>query len=311
MLYTEIGGKKISKMTLGTVQLGMNYGIANENGQPKEEQSMEMLGAALESGVNSLDTARAYGNSEDVLGHFLAGVENKPFITTKVPMIEDGTDAEVEKFIVESAEASLQRLGVNKVDNIMLHNAANLRFKPELCAKTMQGLIKRGYTDMVGVSVYTAEDIRLMFNYPEYTATQIPMSIFDQRLINDGTVDELSRRGYTVFVRSVFLQGLFFLDPEKITDPILCEHAKNRIIKLREFAEKEGMSIAEMAISFMRDIPGIASLVLGADTKEQVAANAAYFSAPSVSEDTAAAIRETFRDVNIPEIMKVLSRPKK
>ena len=108
MLYTEIGGKKISKMTLGTVQLGMNYGIANENGQPKEEQSMEMLGAALESGVNSLDTARAYGNSEDVLGHFLAGVENKPFITTKVPMIEEGTDAEVEKFIVESAEASLQ-----------------------------------------------------------------------------------------------------------------------------------------------------------------------------------------------------------
>lgn len=164
---------------------------------------------------------------------------------------------------------------------------------------------------MVGVSVYTAEDIRLMFNYPEYTATQIPMSIFDQRLINDGTVDELSGRGYTVFVRSVFLQGLFFLDPEKITDPILCEHAKPRIIKLREFAEKEGMSIAEMAISFMRDIPGIASLVLGADTKEQVAANAAYFAAPSVSEETAAGIRETFRDVNIPEIMKVLSRPKK
>lgn len=311
MLFTEIGGKKISKMTLGTVQLGMNYGIANENGQPAEEQSMEMLGAALDSGVSSLDTARAYGNSEDVLGHFLAGVENKPFITTKVPGIEEGTDAEVEKFIIESAETSLEKLGVSKVDNIMLHNADNLLFKPELCAKTMNGLIKRGYTDMVGVSVYTADDIKLMLNYPEYTATQIPMSIFDQRLINDGTVDELTRRGYAVFVRSVFLQGLFFLDPEKITDPILCEHAKPRIVKLREFAEKEGMSIAEIAISFMRDIPGITSLVLGADTKEQVLANAAYFAAPSVSEETAAGIRETFKDVNIPEIMKVLSRPKK
>ena len=104
---------------------------------------------------------------------------------------------------------------------------------------------------------------------------------------------------------------MFFLDPEKITDSILCEHAKPRIIKLREYAEKEGMSIAEMAISFMRDVPGVTSLVLGADTSEQVKANARYFEAPAISEATTALIKETFKNVDIPEIMKVLSRPKK
>ena len=311
MLYTEISGKIVSKMTLGTVQLGMNYGIANDNGQPPEEQSRDMLKSALESGVNSLDTARAYGNSEDVLGRFLAGVDNKPYITTKVPGIEEGSDAEVEKWIITNVETSLEKLGVSKVDNIMLHNGVNLRYKPDVCARVMGDLVKRGYTDIVGASVYTADEIREILRHEQYTVTQIPMSIFDQRLINDGSVEELRRRSFTVFVRSVFLQGVFFLDPEKITDPILCDHAKPRIIKLREYAEKEGMSIAEMAISFMRDVPGVTSLVLGADTSEQVKANARYFEAPAISEATTALIKETFKNVDIPEIMKVLSRPKK
>lgn len=311
MIYTEFSDKKISKMSLGTVQLGMNYGIANDAGQPCEAQSFEMLSAALAAGINSLDTARVYGNSEDVLGaYFRASGCDLPYITTKVPQITAESDAETERLMIEYVEESLEKLGVKKVDNLMLHNASNLTYKGDLCARVMTDFVKRGYTDTVGASVYNADDVKEIFKYDCYTSTQIPVSIFDQRLIADGTIEELRRRGFAVFVRSVFLQGVFFLDPEKITDPILVEHAKPKIIKLREFAEDEGMSIAELAISFMRDVPGITSLVLGADTSAQVAANAEYFNVPSLSEKNAAMIRETFRDVNIPEIMKVLSRPK-
>lgn len=311
MKFKTICGAKVSEMSLGTVQLGMNYGIANNAGQPKEEQSFDMLRAALANGVSSLDTARAYGNSEDVLGKFLKTVEKKPFITTKVPEFNADGDKEIEKFIIENVETSLSKLGVSKVNNIMLHNSHNLFYNADKTAEVMKSLIGRGYCDMVGASVYTAEDICEMLKHPEYTATQIPMSIFDQRLIVGGVVEELRKRDFTVFVRSVFLQGVFFLDPEKITDPILAEYAKPKIEKLREYAEKEGMSIAEIAISFMRDVPGITSLVLGADTPEQVLSNAKYFDAPSVSEETTKAIKETFSDVNIPKIMEVLSRPKK
>lgn len=311
MIYTEIADKKISKMSLGTVQLGMNYGIANEAGQPCEEESFDMLSAALSAGINSLDTARVYGNSEDVLGNYFKSTgSNVPFITTKVPQISEGSDAEIERTMIEYVETSLEKLGVKKVDNLMLHNASNLRFKGDLCARVMSDFVKRGYTDMVGASVYTADDVTEMLKYDVYTSTQIPMSIFDQRLICDGTVEKLRRRNCCVFVRSVFLQGVFFLDPDKITDPLLLEYAKPKIVKLRELAEKEGMSIAALAISFMRDVPGITSLVLGADTSEQVRANSEYFSAPSLSEETTAKIKEEFSDVNIPEIMKVLSRPK-
>lgn len=310
MKFTEVCGAKVSQMSLGTVQLGMNYGIANDNGQPKEETSFEMLKCALDSGITSLDTARAYGNSEDVLGKFLKNVADKPYITTKVPTFEEGSDADIEKHIITNVETSLEKLGVKKVNNIMLHNSFNLEYKAGITAKYMGELVKRGYCDIVGASVYTADDVHRIFEHEEYTVTQIPMSIFDQRLITSGVVKELEDRNFTVFVRSVFLQGVFFLDPEKITDPILVEYAKPKIIKLREYAEKEGMSIAEMAISFMRDVPGITSLVLGADTADQVLANAKYFEAPSISEATTAAIKETFKDVNIPKIMEVLSRPK-
>lgn len=312
MKYTEIKGKKISAMSLGTVQLGMNYGIANNGGQPKEEQSFEMLECALENGITSFDTARAYGNSEEVLGKFFKTRKgNMPFITTKVIDIEGENDAEIEKSVVSCLETSLEKLSLPKVNCVMLHRASSLVKNGDGVAKAMEGLVKRGYTDTVGASVYTGDELENMFRYDVYTATQIPMSIFDQRLIVSGMTDKLADRGITVFVRSVFLQGLFFLDPDKITDPILSEHAAPKIRLLRECAEHEGMSIAELAISYMRDIRGVTSLVLGADTAEQVKANAAYFETASVGEETADKIKKAFSSVNIPEIMKVLSRPKK
>ena len=312
MHYTDKAGKKITAMSLGTVQLGMNYGIANEGGQPKEEQSFEMLKAALESGITSLDTARAYGNSEEVLGKFFKTLKgDMPFITTKVIDITGETESEVEKSVVSCIETSLEKLGLPKVNCVMLHQADSLVKSGDYVAKAMEGLVKRGYTDIVGASVYTGEELENMFKYDVYTATQIPMSIFDQRLIASGMTDKLADRGITVFVRSVFLQGLFFLDPDKITDPILLEHAAPKIRLLRECAEHEGMSIAELAISYMRDVRGVTSLVLGADTADQVKANAAYFETKSVSEETADTIKKAFASVNIPEIMKVLSRPKK
>ena len=311
MKYTEVAGAKISGMSLGTVQLGMDYGIANDGGQPDLEQSFSMLSAALCGGITSLDTARAYGEAEDVLGAFFKTYSGPiPFLTTKVPQFDLDNDRDIEAHIVESVETSLEKLGVKRVNCILLHHPSNLYKKAQVTARCMEGLIQRGYTDLIGASVYTGEEVAEMLRYPVYTATQVPMSILDQRLIASGTIAALRERKVVTFVRSVFLQGLFFLDPEKMTDPLLLEYAKPKILQLREFAEEENMSIAQLAIAYMRDVPGITSLVLGADTKEQVAENLQYFDVPPVREETRHRIEAAFADVNIPEIMKVLSRPK-
>ncbi len=311
MKNTTVAGKSISKMSLGTVQFGLHYGIANDVGKPPEEQSFEMIKAALDGGVTSVDTARAYGDSEDIIGrYFKENPENIPFISTKVPPFPEADVSLLEKHIIESVETSLEALGLKKVENIMLHNGVSLFRYGDETAKIMGSLVKRGYCDMVGASVYDAKEIDKMLTYEEYTSTQVPMSIFDQRLINGGYIEKLADRGYTTFVRSVFLQGLFFLDPEKITDEILIRHALPGIKKIREISEKEGMSIVELAIAFLRDYPGVTSLVLGSDNAEQVRANIRCFDAHPLSEETVSILKTTFADVNIPEIMKVLSRPK-
>ena len=304
--------RNFSPMTLGTVQLGMNYGIANEAGKPSLEKSFAILRTALSGRVNTLDTARAYGNSEEVIGQFLKTWEGEtPNLVTKIRKLQGETEKELTAFAVESVEGSLQDLGVNKVSAIMLHGAKDPIIHGAACARAMQYLLDKGYTDRVGVSVYTAEDIRGMLPFDTFSVTQVPMSIFDQQLIADGSVAALKERGYEVFVRSVFLQGLFFLDPEKMTDPILLEHAAPKIRLLREIARAEGLTVAQLAIAFMRDQAGVTSLVLGADTPLQVEENMAYFDAPTLGSDLLTRLRAEFATVDIPAIMQVLSRPKK
>lgn len=299
-------------MTLGTVQLGLDYGIANDAGKPSEEKSYSILRAALEGGVNTLDTARAYGDSEQVIGRFLKTWEGKmPNIITKVPKMQGSTPKELEKFVTESVEKSMENLGVNKLSAVMLHGAKDPSIHGQACVDAVKALIDHGYTDRVGVSVYTADDIDNMLAYDLFSVTQVPMSIFDQRLIVSGSVAKLAQRDYTVFVRSVFLQGLFFLDPNTMDDPILLEHAAPRIRVLRQIAAGEGMTVAQLAIAFMRDCAGVTSLVLGADTPEQVQSNMEYFNTPKLSDFTMQVLRKEFEDVDITEVMKVLSRPKK
>ena len=302
---------KISPMTLGTVQLGMNYGIANNAGKPDEEKSFSILQSALEGGVTALDTARAYGDSELVIGRFLKQWQGKtPEIITKIPTLQGSSPKELEKFVTESAEQSLQRLGVNKLSAVMLHGAKDPIIHGKACADAMKALVDHNYTDHVGVSVYVAEDIEAMLQYDIFSLTQVPMSIFDQRLITGGWIDRLAQRDYTVFVRSVFLQGLFFLNPDTMTDPILLEQAAPKLRTLQKIAAEKNMTVAQLAIAFIRDCPGVTSLVLGADTPEQVQNNIAYFDAPKLDDDTLCFLRREFADVDIPEIMKVLSRPK-
>ena len=205
----------------------------------------------------------------------------------------------------------MQNLGVNKLSAVMLHGAKDPIIHGKACADAVKGLIDHGYTERVGVSVYGADDIDGMLPYDVFSVTQVPMSIFDQRLIAGGSVAKLAQRDYTVFVRSVFLQGLFFLDPDAMDDPILMEHAAPRIRTLRQIAAGEGMTVAQLAIAFMRDCVGVTSLVLGADTPEQVKSNIEYFNTPKLSEFTMQVLRKEFEDVDIPAIMQVLSRPKK
>jgi aryl-alcohol dehydrogenase-like predicted oxidoreductase len=214
----------------------------------------------------------------------------------------------VERTIMESVELSLSRLNVKKVGCILLHCANDMTRHGSVVPETLKQLIHLGYTDIVGVSVYTGDEVAEMIENDLYQAIQIPMSLFDQRLIRQGLVRKLRDRSICVFVRSVFLQGLFFLDPDHMKNLDLERCASLHLRLLRRFAERAGMSVAQFAISYIRDIPGVTSLVLGADTPEQVLENIALIDGPEIDESIRSEAGEAFREVGFEAIMEALQK---
>lgn len=316
MEYRLINGKSVSQISLGTVQLGMNYGIANNAGRPSEEKSFEMLSTALSNGITAIDTARLYGESEDVLGRFFAGYKGKmPFITTKYKCLldENATYAQVESEVFSSVETSLEKLGLEKIDCLLLHNTpVNGILHGEKIAKAFTKLKEQKLVDITGFSMARfSSELGIMLELGDaFQAVQVPMNIFDLRVLKEGYLDKLIKKNIHVFVRSVFFQGLFFLDPSNMRTPELQSLAGPYLMKLREIANGENMSVPELAIAFIRDLGGVTSLVLGADTKEQVASNIAYINTPKISDRGWADIIEVMKDVDILGIMAELAKPK-
>ena len=290
---------KLSKLTLGTVQLGMNYGINNQSGMPDEQKSFEILRTALDGGVTVLDTASNYGCSEDVIGKFLSNYSGEhPTIVTKfeISNAPSLTVKEAERNLRNEIENSLERLYLSKLPFLLYHDETEFDRWTDRLEDVFRRLIAEGLVDKVGVSIQTSSVIGKILSSDLYEAIQVPMNIFDTSLVRDGFIGKLKNAGVCVFVRSVFLQGLFFKNPDDLPDGVL-QSAKGPLKQLKKFAQDEGMSIAELAFSFIRDIDGISSLVLGAETPEQVKQNLTLQNAKVISKAVREEIMSIFSDI--------------
>ena len=304
-------GRSFSQMSLGTVQLGLDYGIANADGKPDFERSCAVLQAAIEGGVTALDTAASYGNSEKVLGGYFRayGGRENVFITTKFGLNMPGApETAVRDAIRRSLAKSLENLGVDRVDCLMLHRAEDYDDHGDAIAKALSELKSEGVIGCAGISIYHPESLDKPLRADVFSLVQAPMNMFDHALRESGKIEELRRRGMALIIRSVFLQGLFFLDPDGIADEALAAAAGEKLRMIRELAAREDMTVAQLAIAYIRDMPGVTSLVLGAEKPEQVRQNLAYF---GEGEGALSQAGRKFIDENcaadIPQIMKALS----
>lgn len=308
MQYRKFRGKEISAMSLGTVQLGMRYGIANQTGQPSMEDSFQLLSRAMERGVNAVDTSRDYGTSEDVLGAFFRAIEAPPFVTTKFNIRrKDGEDASIEREIEESLRVSLERLGLDRVGCLLLHNGMDMLRLERPIMRAFRRILDGGKAEFAGMSVYRPEEVERFLSLDELSVIQVPMSVFDQKLISGGYIERLAAAGKAVFVRSVFLQGLCFMDPDDMRIPELAECAGPYLVKLREYAAAEGIGVGQLCVSFIRDLPGVTSLVLGAETCEQVAQNVELIDGPRLSADIRDRLTREFASFPFDRVMAVLA----
>ena len=300
MQYTSIRDMNISKLTLGTVQLGMDYGIANNKGKPNEDESFNILQTATEGGVNSFDTSLLYGDSEIVLGNYFSSTKhslNNLVLTTKFKIRHDNnlTNNDIERQMYEFVEQSMRRLKINKVPVYMLHNPADMVLYGNIVPQTLKQLKNEGLIGMAAVSVYASEEAYEMMQNEIYEAIQVPINIFDNRVIKSGAISKLHEANKIIFVRSIFLQGLFFMNPELLTGNLI--DAKESLINLARLANKEGLSIQQLALSYIRDMEGVSSLVIGAETPEQVRENIKLMEGTSISEKTKYEISKLFDNI--------------
>lgn len=302
MQYTNIRGLNISKLTLGTVQLGMEYGIANKKGRPDQTESFRILQTAIDGEVNSFDTSLLYGDSEVVIGSFLSSGQSSlqnPVLTTKFKIIAGNnlSNKEIEGQMYGFVEQSIQRLKIKKIPIYMIHNPEDMILYGDIVPKTLRKLKMEGLIGMAAVSVYTSEEVDEMLKNDIYEAIQIPMNIIDNRLVKNDSLKHLHDTNKVVFVRSVFLQGLFFMDPVSLTGNLT--DARDPLWKLAQLADKEGMSIQQLALSYIRDKEGITSLVIGAETPEQVKENIRLMEGPFISEKAESEISSLFDNIPI------------
>jgi len=251
----------MKKIGLGTVQFGMDYGIANKRGQIPTEEVFEILRHAFESGIDTLDTAAAYGPSEELIGQFFS-CEKKPFkIVSKTSDLSKKESVSLSK----SLEFSLKRLNQKKVYGYLVHQFENFIQKPSLWDELVD-LKRQGCVEKIGFSLYRAQELEyLLEKNLDFDLIQVPYNIFDQRF--EGYFQNLKSRQVEIHTRSVFLQGLFFMKSDQLSQAFL--PIKGRMAKIEELSQKDNIPIRFLCLDFVMKNPLVDRVIIGIDSLEQ------------------------------------------
>ena len=198
----------IGKVALGTVQFGLDYGVANKLGKVPYEEVCKIIRAAANVGISTLDTAVAYGDSEAVLGK--VGCKNFS-IVTKLPAVPCSVN-NPGLWVENQIQESLARLSIEQLDGLLLHRPEQLSSPAgemlyrALCRAKLSGSVKR-----IGISIYDPQELELLPEEFAFDLIQAPFNPFDQRLMTSGWLDKLSSLGTAVHLRSIFLQGVLLM----------------------------------------------------------------------------------------------------
>lgn len=247
------------RLCLGTAQFGLDYGIANRRGKIPKEEVFEILTEAIKFGIDTVDTAYDYGESEEILGNFVKHYHGNLKIISKLPKCEHN---EVEGIL----DSSLKKLGISAIYGYLIHNFESYKEDRKIWDE-LERLKSKGRTEKIGFSIYYPQELESLFKDGlEIDIIQIPLSIFDQRF--NPYFSELRRRNVEIYTRSVFLQGLVFKNSSELDTHF--QPLRTKMEQLNLLARGYNIPIFALCLNFPVRNEFIDKIVVGVDNLQHL-----------------------------------------
>ena len=254
------------KIALGTAQFGLNYGVSNVSGQVKTPEVRSILKEAIKHNIDTLDTAIAYGSSENFLGKVGVGQFN---IVTKLPPVPKNIN-DIDSWVTNHVKSSLDRMSIKSISRLLLHRSAYLIETPNnKLFESLHRLKDLGVVDKVGVSIYDPEELDALEDCGiRVDIVQAPFNIIDRRLETSGWINKLKQTGVELHTRSVFLQGLI-LQKEEQRSPYF-DTWKDYFDKLSEWIKDTKQTSLSASLNFLYFNIEIDKVIVGVQNKNQL-----------------------------------------
>ena len=253
----------VFKIILGTVQPGLDYGINNALGKPSEKVAHDILKEAFNHGINTLDTAEAYGNSEELIGSYHRKCSEKFSVITKFHMHEGKKASE----IIDNA---LDRLGVSSIETLFFHSFRDYKSNPEIL-KELAKEVAKGRIGELGVSVYTNHEIEALLPVEEIKVIQAPFNLLDNHSKRAEVFRKAKLSEKKIYVRSIFLQGVLFMPLNNLPEKLI--PLKPSLERIHQIAKTTGISITTLAVKYALSKDYIDGVLVGVDSVAQLNEN--------------------------------------
>ena len=250
-----------TKLILGTVHFGLNYGVNNQSGQVSKESVETILSLASNKGIKILDTSSAYGTSEKVLGEVLNENDMKFRIISKYPRSS--------RSVKTIFEESLYTLNQKKLYGYLIHHFDFFRKKQEIWRDFLL-LKEEGKVTKIGFSLYNVDELKFLLDRDiAFDILQFPYNIFDRQF--EKFFPLLKERNVETHVRSVFLQGLFFKPLKNLEGKLL--PLRKYVESLHSYCKVHCLKIEELALGYVYSSEYTNGVLIGVDTIEQLESN--------------------------------------
>ena len=257
-----------SRLCLGTAQFGLDYGVTNANGMVSINEIERILRIAIEEGIKEIDTASCYGSSEMRLGSL--EVSKKFRLTSKLAKQRASFfDSETSIYWNKELSRSLERLGTNELDGLLVHCSMDLKKEgAEYLWSWLREQKDMGIVRRIGVSIYEGVELDDL-NLRDIDIVQIPYSIYDQRAQRSGTIERLRDSGIRVVARSIYLQGLVLASSDNMPSWI-CTRDLERHKAFERYCEQMKITQLEAALSFVLSNKMIDMVVFGCCSSAEI-----------------------------------------